>query len=265
MDKRSGEVSFLEPRVMLGLVTAVLVGLVLFYCVVAMITTVGYQTFVRNEQENAVQVDANASVLTIILDAGHGGEDPGAVDNNLREKDLNLAITQRLAEYLALSDCRVVLTRSDDRLLYNNGEESRKKYYDLHNRLKIAESYPNAVFISIHMNKFPLATCKGLQIFYSENHSESRTLAEQLQQASHILQPNNQRLIKSDNKKIFLLKYLQMPAVLIECGFLSNPEEALALSDEAYQDQLAFSLYCGISAYLEGKEDTGIENELYLQ
>lgn len=256
--KERNQISFSEPRVFLVLLSALLVAIVLFYCIVSMITSVGYNTSTDAKQSVPIAQEKKQSI-TIVLDAGHGGEDPGAVTNNLIEKELNLSIVSKLAEFFKLTDYRVVLTRSDDRLLYNNGEESRKKYYDLYNRLKIAESYESSVFVSIHMNKFPLESCKGLQSFYSMNNTSSKLLAESIQSVSKLLLPDNQRLAKSDEGQIYLLKHLQVPAVLVECGFLSNSIEANLLCDEDYQRQLAFILFCGISNFIKEYE---VENQL---
>lgn len=253
MSAPSSNSSFREPRIVLGITTVLLVLLGLFYCIASLVTSVGYQTFAEAERQSAVAANTShpEAPITIILDAGHGGEDPGAIDHGVLEKELNLAITTKLAQFLQLSGNPVILTRSDDRLLYNSGEENRKKYYDLYNRWQLTKRYEPAVFISIHMNKFPSASCKGMQTFYSLNHPDSEQLAEYLQNASKLVMPDNRRLIKSDQNTIFLLKNLKIPAVLIECGFLSNAEEAANLSDSEYQDRLAFALYCGISAYLE--------------
>ncbi len=253
--------NFKEPRIILILTTVVLLSILLFYCVASLVTSIGYEAFAEAKQYAAAVGAAGKSPVTIVLDAGHGGEDPGAVDNGLNEKDLNLAITMKLASFLKLSGCQVVLTRSDDRLLYQSGEESRKKYYDLYNRLKIAESCSDAVFISIHMNKFPMENCRGLQTFYSKNHADSERLAKSVQDASVLLMPDNNRTIKVDHDTIFLLKELRIPAILVECGFLSNSTDAANLSDPLYQDRLAYVLYCGISRYLEEQD---VENQLCL-
>lgn len=244
---------FWEPRIFLGIVTLILVFVILFYCVTSMIISVGYQAF----SENAV--DTKKQVITVILDAGHGGEDPGAVTDLAIEKDLNLIIANKLANLLKLSEYHVVMTRSEDRLLYNSGEEDRKKYYDLYNRQKLAESYENAIFVSIHMNKFPMEECKGLQTFYGKQNEFGKILAEEIQKSSLMLDASNHRQTKASDDSIFLLKNLSMPAVLIECGFISNPQESKMLSDEKYQNQLAFALYTGICKFLE---DYQVENKL---
>ena len=249
-DSPSASFDFREPRIFLILFTVLLVAVLLFYCITSMVTSVGYQTFAEAEHPAGL-LEGESFALTIILDAGHGGEDPGAVANGLDEKVLNLSITNKIAEFLKLSGYNVVLTRSDDRLLYNSGEENRKKYYDLYNRLKFAETFSDAIFISIHMNKFPMESCKGLQTFYSMNDPRSAVLAEALQSASTLVMPDNRRTIKSDNRTIFLLKNLQIPAVIVECGFLSNSQDAHNLADAEYQDKLAFALASGIGQYCE--------------
>ena len=236
---------FLEPRIFLAFITLILVFVVLFYCVTSMIISVGYQAFSDRS------VDTKPSVITVVLDAGHGGEDPGAVTNSAIEKDLNLLITNKLATLLKLSDYHVVMTRSEDRLLYNSGEEDRKKYFDLYNRQKLAESYDNAIFVSIHMNKFPMEECKGLQTFYGNKNEFGKILAEEIQKSALMLDASNHRQSKASDDTIFLLKNLSMPAVLIECGFISNPQESLMLLDEDYQNKLAFALYNGICKFLE--------------
>lgn len=255
-DTPSASFDFREPRIFLFLLTILLVAVLLFYCITSMVTSVGYQTFAEAEHPaEHLESEGESSAFTIILDAGHGGEDPGAVANGLDEKVLNLSITNKIAEFLKLSGYHVVLTRSDDRLLYNSGEENRKKYYDLYNRLKFARVFSDAIFISIHMNKFPMESCKGLQTFYSMNDPRSAVLAEALQGASTLVMPDNHRTIKSDNRTIFLLKNLQIPAVIVECGFLSNTQDAQNLSDASYQDKLAFALASGIGQYCEKMQE----------
>ena len=253
--------NFREPKIALVVMVALTVIVILFYCVASMITSVGYQTFLENES-NATPVDAvQEKRITVIIDAGHGGEDPGTSWEGIKEKDLNLVIAQKLSGMLGVSGVRVVMTRTSDRMLYNSGEENQKKYYDLYNRLQIAKSDPDALFVSIHMNSFPAASCKGLQTFYSQANENGKLLAEQIQQTSKILLPDNSRVAKPDSE-IFLLKNNPHTSVLVECGFLSNPEEAKNLCDESYQNRLAFVLCLGITNYIE---DLNHEDELYLQ
>ncbi len=185
----------------------------------------------------------SASGPVVIIDPGHGGEDGGTVGvNGVYEKDLNLAIAFCLRDALEEMGIRVVLTRTEDILLYdrNSDYQGKKKVQDLATRRRIAEEYENAVFVSIHMNAYPDGKYKGLQTWYSQNHPDSQSLASALQEAVKAeLQTDNRRKIKAGNQTSYLLERLQCPALLVECGFLSNAEECEALCDENYQRNLA--------------------------
>lgn len=190
----------------------------------------------------------------VILDAGHGGEDGGAVGvNGVHEKELNLSVATMLAEQLRAAGVEVILTRTEDRLLYRDEEniKGHRKEYDLKNRLAVAEAHPEALFISIHMNTFSEAKYSGLQVYYAATEG-SRELAECVQSAvrEHV-QPENHRKIHAASSSIFLLEHAVGRAVLVECGFLSNPEECARLSEKDYQRQLCFSIFCGIMKYIE--------------
>ncbi len=194
----------------------------------------------------------------IIIDAGHGGEDGGAVgDGNVLEKDINLQIAKNLNEMLRSAGYETIMTRTDDRMLYdrNVDYQGRKKRLDLEARLKIAQSQENAIFISIHMNAFPQSQYSGLQVYYSTNHANAKILAEQIQSDSKAwLLPNNERHIKPSSGTSYLLDRIAHPAVLVECGFLSNPEECKKLSTQSYQQQLATALFSSISNFCESNE-----------
>ena len=252
------ELNFREPRFFLVFLTILIAAVILFYFVASMITSVGYQTFAE-----AGKIQSNSvNTVTVILDAGHGGEDPGAIANGVTEKEINLAVAKKIAVFLKLSGYNVLLTRENDRLLYNDGEEARKKFFDLYNRVKIAAGETNAVFVSIHMNKFPLESCKGLQTFYSKKHPSNQAFANTIQESNRLLNVENKRQSKEDPGTIYVLKSLEIPSVLVECGFLSNQEEAKMLSENGYQEDLAFTIYCGIIKFLQENQ---IENQLYLQ
>lgn len=195
---------------------------------------------------------------TVILDAGHGGEDGGAVGQldgrEVYEKDINLSITLLLRDLLEADGVNVVLTREEDVLLYdrNTDYEGRKKALDLAARLAIGERTDNALFVSIHMNAFPQSQYRGLQVYHSPNNAQSQLLAQSIQsRVSEQLQPDNHRRIKRAGSEIYLLYHLDCPAVLVECGFLSNPDECRALSDRSYQKQLAFLLFTSIRESME--------------
>ena len=189
---------------------------------------------------------------TIIIDAGHGGEDGGAVGiNNVLEKDLNLDISLLLADIFKSAGYNVILTREDDRMLYTEYIKGTLKSQDLKNRLAVAEQNPDSVFISIHMNMFTKPNYNGLQIYYSPNHAASQPLAETVQlYVKDYLQPENNRQIKKSGSQIYLMKKITTPAILIECGFLSNYEEAELLADTGYRHMLACIIYCAVDNYI---------------
>ena len=233
-------------------ITAVLL-LCVFFCAAAIFTSYGYKQSLA-ARYNALQVVSQSkNTFTLVIDPGHGGEDPGCVSGKHIEKDINLSISLYLADFLLISDTEVELTRTDDRLLYYTGQEDRKKFYDLRNRLGIAENANNGVYIGIHVNKFPIAKYKGLQTFYSDNREESRVLAQYIQECSLLIDPENTRKIKPDGDTIYILEHIKIPAVLIECGFISNEKEAEKLEDKDYQKRLAFAVFCGITRWLGGQ------------
>lgn len=191
--------------------------------------------------------------VTVVIDAGHGGEDSGAVANGILEKDINLSIAMMLRDMLTAGGYQVVMTRDTDTSIYDPSASTtrEKKNSDLHNRVNIINSNPNNILVSIHQNKFEQAQYSGTQMFYSKNHPDSILLAEELRKSvTGFLQPDNKRELKQAEDTIFILKKAEIPAVIVECGFLSNAEEAKKLSDEAYRQQMAFSIYCGIIGYL---------------
>ncbi len=194
---------------------------------------------------------------TVVLDAGHGGEDGGCVGiNGQVEKDINLAIVLDLRDMLTLGGFNVVLTRDTDRAIYDSGTEGlrNKKVSDMENRLKIIQSYKDAVFLSIHQNQYTEPQYFGAQIFYNENNPDNRLLAELMQENFHALQPENDRQVKLMDTELFLFKTTVTPSVLIECGFLSNPDDAAKLSDPVYQRKTAYMIYNGILRYLQTVE-----------
>ena len=193
------------------------------------------------------------SSLTIVLDAGHGGEDGGCEANGLVEKDLNLDITLRIAALLREQGVNVVLTRETDELLYdkNSDYEGKKKYQDVRRRLEIAQNQENPVLVSIHMNYFAQTQYSGLQVWFSKADAKSRILANLIQSnVKNSLQSANKRNIKEATSSIFLLDNATFPAILIECGFLSNVNEARALGDENYRHKLANIIFQSIMTYI---------------
>ncbi len=196
---------------------------------------------------------AEKTLPNIIIDAGHGGEDGGAsTASGVLEKDLNLAISLYLKAFLEQSGFKVTLTRDDDYAIYDEGSNTlrEKKQSDLKNRAEICNNDKNNIYISIHQNKFEQSKYKGTQVFYSSNNEVSKPLAEAMQNTvKELIQKDNDRKIKPSNGAIYILDKAQVPCVLIECGFLSNPEEASLLATADYQKQLSFALFLGFLDY----------------
>ncbi|MBQ4618071.1 MAG: N-acetylmuramoyl-L-alanine amidase [Clostridia bacterium] len=188
---------------------------------------------------------------TVLLDAGHGGFDGGAVapDGTL-EKDLNLQIALDLADWLRLCGYDVALTRTTDNALCEDETLSvrERKRQDMRTRL---EQYEKAdLIVAIHQNMFGVAKYHGAQVFYSPNNPLSKRLAEAVRSSIvAYLQPDNERAVKQGDKTIYLLYKTTRPTVLVECGFLSNTQELQHLKDPSYRRKLSFTLLCGVLSY----------------
>lgn len=195
-------------------------------------------------------LEAEKGKTCIVIDAGHGGADPGKVGvNQVEEKDLNLAIALRLKKLLEAEGFEVVLTREDENGLYSEGA-SNKKVEDMRKRCEIITDAMPVFTISIHQNSYPEEYVKGAQVFYYGASSEGKELAEILQ-ASLIerLDPENHRAAKA-NESYYLLKRTPTPTVIVECGFLSNNQEAQLLTTEEYQEKVAWAIHMGVLQYL---------------
>ncbi len=194
--------------------------------------------------------------IKIVIDAGHGGEDPGSVaSDGTLEKDLNLEISRLLCALCILNGNEVIMTRDTDTLLYDYYDDledytGKKKVYDLKNRLKIASEYENALYLGIHMNKFSQEKYSGAQIYYSKNNDLSKKVAGNIAgNIKEYLQPDNNRQIKGADSSIYILNNIENPAVLIECGFLSNENELSLLKNEEYRAKLALVIFSSICQY----------------
>lgn len=213
----------------------------------------------------ALRREKNVSVFsiggfgkTVMIDAGHGSPDGGAesADGTL-EKDLNLKISSYLQSFLEQSGSHVLLTRADDNGIFDENAKKIKqmKRSDIKNRENLMNKSDADIFVSIHMNKFPESKYSGPQVFHAKS-EESKLLAQCVQdKMTELLSPPSVREIKQAGSEIYLLKKAQIPAILVECGFLSNPEELSLLKNEEYQKQVAWSVYCGICDYFS-KTDT---------
>lgn len=208
-----------------------------------------------NAESQIASASKSAGKKIIVLDPGHGGEDGGTIGvSGVYEKDLNLEVSKTLAAVLRFAGYEVIETRTEDILLYDRNVDfkGRKKVLDLAARLEIAQNAMPDIFVGIHMNAFPQEKYSGLTVYYSKNHPSGYDAATGLQAAvKSALQPDNNRAIKAAGSNIYLLNRLECPAVLIECGFLSNREECVKLSSEEYRQQLSFVFFSSLASFLE--------------
>lgn len=202
--------------------------------------------------------------VTVALDAGHGGPDGGAVSRQgLVEKDINLAVALYLRDYLQQAGAIVVMTREDDRDLADETTRgySKRKTQDLKRRVRMIEENEAGILVSIHMNSVPSSKWSGAQTFYFDSHSRSYDLAYLIQGELVRNLENTQRVAKKNDKKVYLLEAVKIPAALVEVGFLSNPQEASLLGDEAYQRKVAASIYQGILRFTAGERGPSREKD----
>ena len=186
----------------------------------------------------------------IVVDAGHGGDDPGKIGiNGALEKDINLVIAHKLKELLEGQDYEVVMTRSTGDGLYKPGTKNMK-VEDMQKRCEIITKAMPVFTVSIHQNSYPEEYVKGAQVFYYGQSTEGEALAKKIQSSlvEH-LDPENHRVEKA-NESYYLLKKTPTPTVIVECGFLSNSEEAKLLETEEYQDKVAWAIMMGIEQYM---------------
>ena len=189
---------------------------------------------------------------TIVIDAGHGGEDGGATsENGISEAQINLKIALNLQKLLEQSGANVILTRSDENAIYDLDKKTlrEKKVSDIKNRVKIGNNSSADIFVSIHLNKIPQNQYSGWQTFYKDGNEQGKELATSIQNnLNETIQKENKRVpMKISN--VYIIKQVEIPTAIVECGFLSNPEEEQILQQEIYQEKLAWGIYNGIIEY----------------
>ena len=213
-----------------------------------------FGTFVQMKE--VVQTGGGSQKPTIVVDCGHGGVDPGkGGGNGSYEKDINLAIGMFLKEALEKKKCEVIMTRESDTGLYQD-TDSNKKIADLRKRVELMNQDNVDLVVSIHQNSFSGASSKGAQVFYQTGSASGEAFAKMLQaQLASSLDSNNHRQAKG-NADYYLLKNTKPTAVIVECGFLSNSEEAQKLCDKTYQRQVAWAIAQGTLQYIESLEQT---------
>lgn len=227
---------------------------------IIVVVIVGSIMYANTQKENrnigeAVQVTSlPISGKVIVLDAGHGTPDEGAQSSKgTTEAESNLAITLKVQKLLEQSGAHVVLTRSDEKSIYDLDSKTlkQKKISDIHNRVKIGNSASADIFVSIHLNKIPQQEYTGWQCFYNSKNEHSKKLAEMIQEnLNQAIQKENERIaMKLD--KVYIMKHVEIPISIVECGFLSNPQEEQELLQDSYQERLAWGIYNGIISYFE--------------
>ena len=207
----------------------------------------------KTEMTASDEVITQKEKLCVVIDAGHGGADPGKVGiNGALEKDINLQIANKLKQFLELQDVEVILTREADAGLYDENA-SNKKVQDMKRRVEIIEAANPVLTVSIHQNSYHEEYVHGAQTFYYATSEQSKVLAEKMQQVLlKELDPENTRQAKA-NESYYLLKKTSSPIVIIECGFMSNSEEAQKLESDYYQEKLAWAIHLGILQYINSQ------------
>lgn len=233
------------------------VFIIFFFIMLSFVVGVGKNTQLntRNDRNigDAVQVTAlPVSGKVVILDAGHGTPDEGAESKNgTTEAQINLKIVLKIQQLLEQSGCTVILTRSDENAIYDLDAKTleQKKISDIHNRVKIGNESSADIFVSIHLNKINEQQYYGWQTFYNTNNEQSKDLAEQIQiSLNEAIQKENHRIAMKLNT-VYIMKHVEIPISIVECGFLSNPQEEQLLQEDEYQNRLAWGIYTGMMTY----------------
>lgn len=226
------------------------IGLTLIF---AILCAIAYGYVAKRNSVETISFVATSDTA-IIIDPGHGGEDGGAVAaDGTMEKNLNLDIALRLREIFEQAGYAVYMTREQDQSLCSG---SFNKNEDMKTRIELSRTYPDALFISIHLNKFSIEKYNGAQVFYSDNNDESELLAQAIQTSIKTnLQTDNNRQIKFGNENSILLRLIESPAVIVEGGFLSNNKELALLKTEEYRSKLAYCIFLGVVEYQQQEMD----------
>ena len=191
---------------------------------------------------------------TIVLDAGHGTPDEGAQNSEgMTEAKINLEIVYKIKKLLEDCGATVILTRSDENAIYDENAKTigQKKVSDIKNRVRIGNQSSADIFVSIHLNKIPDARCKGWQTFYNVRNEKSKDLANNIQKSLNDTMKIENKRTPQKLTNVYIMKNVEIPITIVECGFLSNKEDASLLKTEEYQDKLAWGIYDGIINYFQ--------------
>lgn len=218
--------------------------------ILVMLTLAGL-VMVSKKLEKYVNMDkVEKKGYTVVLDAGHGSSDSGKVGiNGVLEKDINLSISKKTKKYLEKKGICVIMTRNKDESLAE-GENGNRKVQDMKARVKRINDTKPDLAVSIHQNSYHEESIHGAQVFYYEHSESGEKDARILQEALLAVDPDNTRQVKA-NTTYYLLKRTEVPILIVECGFLSNQEEAEKLASEDYQKELAKAIANGIESCLK--------------
>ena len=217
---------------------------------VLLVILAGMLLLSKNLQEAVSSSKVTAVSKTIVLDSGHGGDDPGKIGvNQAKEKDVNLEITKKIKKRLKKKGWTVVMTREKDEML-GNPQEGNRKIHDMKARVDVINKTKPQAAVSIHQNSYQDERIHGAQVFYYSHSAEGKRMAEVMQKALLDADESNTRKAKA-NDTYYLLKRTEVPTIIVECGFLSNPEEAEKLTEKNYQKKMADAIVKGIIACVE--------------
>lgn len=226
---------------------------IIFGIMAVLIITCSIMAPITINSEIRETMSLESDVLTVVIDAGHGEPDGGAVsESGVKESTLNLEIAKKVQEQLEEEGIKVIMTREDENHIADEGKESIReiKVSDINNRIEIANNSNAVALISIHMNKYPESKYKGWQTFYNKASEKGKKLAEYIQAAikERVGIENNREALKIEGIK--LIDKSKITAVVVECGFLSNPDELNLLQTESYQEKLAEGICKGVINFL---------------
>lgn len=228
-------------------------ALFVIVCIYISIKTIKHNENIDNIESKVIHTSATPITShVIVIDAGHGIPDSGAEGlYGTTEEAINLKIALKLQRLIEQSGGVVYLTRSDENGIYSESAKTikEKKVSDIRNRVEIGNNDDVEIFVSIHLNKFEDSKYSGWQTFYQEDNEESKKIAELIQESLNntIEYPNNR--VAKVIKDIYIMEHVKKPAVIVECGFLSNDREVQLLRTDEYQNELAWGIYLGIQEY----------------
>lgn len=220
--------------------------------IVLLLLVAGLAVLNKNLEEQVSSEKVAVKKNTVVIDAGHGGGDPGKVGvGDVLEKELNLEIAEKVKELLEKEKIKVIMTRQEDKMLA--GEESTgTKVADMKERVKLINENAPQIAVSIHQNSYQDSSVHGAQVFYFEGSPEGEAAAKIMQNALLSADEDNKRQAKANNT-YYLLRRTQVPTIIVECGFLSNPEEAEKLCLDEYQEKIAEAICAGILEFIQGE------------